>query len=70
MGIYILISFVSKVLDLTQLEKAKQEPETNKKPRNGQVYSKAETLEELEQLASGEGGIRKHDCNNEKIKRR
>ena len=43
-----------KVLDLTQLEKAKQEPETNKKLLKWASIFKAETLEELEQLASGE----------------
>ena len=43
-----------KVLDLTQLEKAKQEPETNKKLLKWAGIFKAETLEELEQLASGE----------------
>ena len=43
-----------KVLDLTQLEKAKQEPETNKKFLKWASIFKAETLEELEQLASGE----------------
>ena len=43
-----------KVLDLTQLEKAKQESETNKKLLKWASIFKAETLEELEQLASGE----------------
>ena len=43
-----------KVLDLTQLEKAKQEPETNKKLLKWAGIFKAETLEELEQLARGE----------------
>lgn len=43
-----------KVLDLTQLEKAKQKPETNKKLLKWASIFKAETLEELEQLASGE----------------
>ena len=43
-----------KVLDLTQLEKAKQESETNKKLLKWAGIFKAETLEELEQLASGE----------------
>ena len=43
-----------KVLDLTQLEKAKQEPETNKKLLKWASIFKAETLEELEQLARGE----------------
>ena len=43
-----------KVLDLTQLEKAKQEPETKKKLLKWASIFKAETLEELEQLASGE----------------
>ena len=43
-----------KVLDLTQLEKARQEPETNKKLLKWASIFKAETLEELEQLASGE----------------
>ena len=43
-----------KVLDLTQLEKAKQEPETNKKLLKWASIFKAETLEELEQLANGE----------------
>ena len=43
-----------KVLDLTQLEKAKQEPETNKRLLKWASIFKAETLEELEQLASGE----------------
>ena len=43
-----------KVLDLTQLEKAKQKPETNKKLLKWASLFKAETLEELEQLASGE----------------
>ena len=43
-----------KVLDLTQLEKTKQEPETNKKLLKWASIFKAETLEELEQLASGE----------------
>ena len=43
-----------KVLDLTQLEKAKQEPENNKKLLKWAGIFKAETLEELEQLASGE----------------
>ena len=43
-----------KVLDLTQLEKAKQEPETNKKLLKWASIFKAETLEELELLASGE----------------
>lgn len=43
-----------KVLDLTQLERAKQESETNKKLLKWAGIFKAETLEELEQLASGE----------------
>ena len=43
-----------RVLDLTQLEKAKQEPETNKKLLKWASIFKAETLEELEQLARGE----------------
>lgn len=43
-----------KVLDLTQLEKAKLEPGTNKKLLKWASIFKAETLEELEQLASGE----------------
>lgn len=43
-----------KVLDLTQLEKAKQEPETNKKLLKWASIFKAETLEELEQLSRGE----------------
>ena len=43
-----------KVLDLTQLEKAKQKPETNKKLLKWASIFKAEPLEELEQLASGE----------------
>lgn len=43
-----------KVLDLTQLEKAKQESETNKKLLKWASIFKTETLEELEQLASGE----------------
>ena len=43
-----------KVLDLTQLEKAKQESETNKRLLKWASIFKAETLEELEQLASGE----------------
>lgn len=43
-----------KVLDLTQLEKAKLEPRTNKKLLKWASIFKAETLEELEQLASGE----------------
>ena len=46
-----------RVLDLTQLEKAKQEPETNKKLLKWASIFKAETLEELEQLASGEEGF-------------
>ena len=43
-----------KVLDLTQLEKTKQEPEINKKLLKWASIFKAETLEELEQLVSGE----------------
>lgn len=43
-----------KVLDLAQLERAKLEPGTNKKLLKWAGIFKAETLEELEQLASGE----------------
>ena len=43
-----------KVLDLMQLERAKLEPGTNKKLLKWASIFKAETLEELEQLASGE----------------
>ncbi len=43
-----------KVLDLTQLEIAGSQPETDKKLLQWARIFKAETLEELEQLASGE----------------
>ena len=43
-----------KVLDLTQLEKAKGQSETDKKILKWAGIFKAETLEELEQLARGE----------------
>ena len=43
-----------KVLDLTQLEKAKDQSETDKKILKWAGIFKAETLEELEQLARGE----------------
>ena len=43
-----------KILDLTQLEKAKSQSETDKKLQKWASIFKAETLEELEQLASGE----------------
>mgnify|MGYP004451893367 FL=1 len=43
-----------KVLDLTQLEKAKGRSETDKKILKWAGIFKAETLEELEQLARGE----------------
>ena len=43
-----------KVLDLTQIEKAKKQPETNKKLLKWASIFKAETLEELEQLAGKE----------------
>ena len=43
-----------KVLDLTQLEKVKDQSETDKKILKWAGIFKAETLEELEQLARGE----------------
>mgnify|MGYP002672502977 CR=1 FL=1 len=43
-----------KVLDLTQIEIAGSQPETDKKLLKWASIFKAETLEELEQLASGE----------------
>ena len=43
-----------KVLDLTQIEKAKKQHETNKKLLKWASIFKAETLEELEQLAGKE----------------
>ena len=43
-----------KILDLTQLEKAKSQSETDKKLQKWASIFKAETLEELEQLARGE----------------
>ena len=43
-----------KVLDLTQIEKAKKQPGTNKKLMKWASIFKAETLEELEQLAGKE----------------
>ena len=43
-----------KVLDLTQIEKAKKQPETDKKLLKWASIFKAETLEELEQLAGKE----------------
>ena len=43
-----------KVLDLTQLETARSQSETDKKLLKWASIFKAETLEELEQLASGE----------------
>ena len=43
-----------KVLDLTQIEKAKKQPGTDKKLLKWASIFKAETLEELEQLAGKE----------------
>ena len=43
-----------KVLDLTQLEKAQKRSNVNKKLLKWASIFKAETLEELEQLANGE----------------
>ena len=43
-----------KILDLTQLEKAKSQSESDKTLQKWASIFKAETLEELEQLASGE----------------
>ena len=48
-----------KVLDLTQLEKAQKQSNVNKKLLKWASIFKAETLEELEQLANGEGVFEK-----------